>query len=292
MPPARTPVATAETPRQPQSAAPEWLRDWRTFAIAATLLVAAGLGVRLLRPSPDDHTVPAARGDSVVTTVPGAQVASSDSVRPARREDASALLINPPASGSGSGGGELGGGAPVREVTPPAGAPTRPPRGGGAPGGGSERPVEDAPVKPLPQPEPVRGGIESPPPRVDAPKPPPSDAESESEAMSAIRDAIASAASSLSGSNTGAASAMLGGAVQDQWIALMKEGRVSLSVNGAPDVQLRGSRASAEFDANVNVRSPFGANKRRGARFTAELQRSGSGWRVTSLRPQGGLELK
>jgi hypothetical protein len=110
--------------------------------------------------------------------------------------------------------------------------------------------------------------------------------------MSAIRDAIASAASSLSGSNTGAASAMLGGAVQDQWIALMKEGRVSLSVNGAPDVQLRGSRASAEFDANVNVRSPFGANKRRGARFTAELQRSGSGWRVTSLRPQGGLELK
>ena len=292
VPPARTTVATAETPRQPQSAAPEWLRDWRTFAIAATLLVAAGLGVRLLRPSPDDQTVPAARGDSVVTTVPGAQVASSDSVRPARRENASALLINPPASGSGSGGGELGGGAPVREVTPPAGAPTRPPRGGGAPGGGSERPVEDAPVKPLPQPEPVRGGIESPPPRVDAPKPPPSDAESESEAMSAIRDAIASAASSLSGSNTGAASAMLGGAVQDQWIALMKEGRVSLSVNGAPDVQLRGSRASAEFDANVNVRSPFGANKRRGARFTAELQRSGSGWRVTSLRPQGGLELK
>ncbi|MBK6306545.1 MAG: protein kinase [Gemmatimonadetes bacterium] len=292
VPPARTTVATAEPPRQPQSAAPEWLRDWRTFAIAATLLVAAGLGVRLLRPSPDDQTVPAARGDSVVTTVPGAQVASSDSVRPARRENASALLINPPASGSGSGGGELGGGAPVREVTPPAGAPTRPPRSGGAPGGGSERPVEDAPVKPLPQPEPVRGGIESPPPRVDAPKPPPSDAESESEAMSAIRDAIASAASSLSGSNTGAASAMLGGAVQDQWIALMKEGRVSLSVNGAPDVQLRGSRASAEFDANVNVRSPFGANKRRGARFTAELQRSGSGWRVTSLRPQGGLELK
>jgi hypothetical protein len=117
------------------------------------------------------------------------------------------------------------------------------------------------------------------------------DTESESDVASAIHGALQVAASALSGRRRDAA-AMLGGGIQDQWVALMNEGRIAVSVNGAPAIERSGSRATAEFDATVNVRSPFGANRRRPAKFSAELQRSGSGWRVVSLRPVGALELK
>ncbi len=277
-------LATAESPRQAQQARHDWLRDWRTFAIAASLLVAIAVAVRALRPSPDprrDVVVPAdstpvvARQDSLPTPTGGG----------ARREDASALLINPPASGgSGLGaGGNDGAGRDVgRAVVPPVGSAPTPP---GASGIAGDRPRDNGrstPVRTDPEP--------APPPAVENPRPELS--ESESEALGAIREALSGAAASLSGSNTGAAATLLGGGVQDQWMALMKEGRIALNVSGAPDIQLRGSRASAEFDATVNVRSPFGANRKRSARFSAELQRSGGEWRVTALRPQGGLELK
>lgn len=87
-------------------------------------------------------------------------------------------------------------------------------------------------------------------------------------------------------------SSLIDGSVREQWATLMKEGRISMNLSGLPDVRLHGQHATAEFDASVNVRSPFGATRRRNARFVADLQRSGDTWHVTSLRPQGKLELK
>jgi len=155
-------------------------------------------------------------------------------------------------------------------------------------GSGADRPSErnGAP----PSADERREVVDSPPVRPEPPRPP--QTESEEGAQLAIREALASAASLLSGSNTGAVASLLDGGVLAPWIALMKEGRVSMSLSGAPAITLRGSRASAEFDASVNVRSPFGANRRRPARFSAELQRSGGVWRVTSMRALGGGELK
>ena len=89
-----------------------------------------------------------------------------------------------------------------------------------------------------------------------------------------------------------ASGSVLAGGSQDQWVSLMKEGRIAVSEDGSPQNVRRGSSASAEFDASVNVRSPFGANRRQRARFTAELQQSGDAWRVVSLMPVGGLQLK
>lgn len=279
--------ATAESPRQPQSAAHDWLRDWRTFAIAASVLVTIAVAVRALRPSDDPRQDVAALTDSV--PVPPRVDSLPPTIGSApRREDASALIINTPATG-GSGLGSGGNDGAGRDADAPVGRDPRPP----ATDGGGDRAGDGRRGDPVRGSTPVRIDPEpTPPPRVEDPKPAPVESESTSEAIGAIREALASAAASLSGSNSGAAAALLGGGVQEQWIALMKEGRISMSLSGSPDVELRGGRASAEFDASVNVRSPFGANRKRSARFSAELQRSGGEWRVTALRPQGGLELK
>ena len=218
---------------------------------------------------------------------------ASQVTAPPRGEDASSLIINPPAQGGTGGGTGVGtggdNGSLVRRAAPPSEGPVPPrDRPSGNKGSGIERsaPPSGEPSRPVAPSEPVKS---DPPPRVEAPKA--EVVESESASEEAIREALGSAARQLSGDNSSAAS-LLDGGVQEQWGALMREGRISMSVDGAPDVRLHGARATAEFSASVNVRSPFGANRRRSARFTAELQRSGGGWRVVGLRPQGKLELK
>jgi hypothetical protein len=67
---------------------------------------------------------------------------------------------------------------------------------------------------------------------------------------------------------------------------------VSMKIAGEPSIELTGGRASASFDASVNVRTPFGGNHRKNARFSADLTRSGGSWRVSAMRPTGALELK
>jgi hypothetical protein len=268
----------------------DWMRDWRTFAVAGALFVSAGLVVRTLRPAPAERDLPGRTVDSVAVVALDRGTNAADSAIAQPREEASALLLNAPAvtvrdsaRGSGGGTGDAGTGG---------GTGRRPPRASAPPvAGGTDRPAERGerpPVTPVAPPSESRTEPTRPDP-VPAPR---DEGESEATAIANIRDAITSAAASLSGRSTGTAESLLGGSLQEQWITLMKEGRISLSPSGAPSVQLRGTRASAEFEASVNVRSPFGANKRRGARFAAELSRGGSGWRVTSLRPLGGLELK
>ena len=290
---------SAASSRQLQSAATSWTRDWRTFAIAGALFVAAGLAVRAMRPHTPQGDSVTGRGDSLVVAPDTARTlaqAAADTTRTIAAEDAKSLLINAPATRSGTGpvGGNANGAGSGRRVAPIGGTESPP---------GNERaPVERERARPVAptergskEPVTVEGAGRTEP----APPPPPApqpgtvnESEREATAIGAIREAIAGAAESLSGSNTGAAESLLSGTMQDKWISLMKEGRISMSPNDSPSVQLHGSRATAEFAASVNVRSPFGANKRQSARFAAELQRSGGSWRVVGLRSVGGLELK
>ncbi|MEP7380828.1 MAG: serine/threonine-protein kinase [Gemmatimonadota bacterium] len=285
--------------RQPQSGGAAWMRDWRTFAIAGALFVATGLAVRALRPVVPPGGTVTERGDSLLVSPDTARqvaLAQSDTLRGPTREESSSLRINAPATpiggGTPVGGGESGAGG-GRQVAPIGGSRTRPVGEGKPVERERSRPV--TPVAPVERAskEPVAGGNTG---RADPPPTPPTestnDAEREATAIAAIREAIDGAAATLSGSNTGAAGALLSGAVQDKWIALMKEGRISMSPSGTPSVQLHGARASADFEASVNVRSPFGATKRHSARFSAELERSGSRWRMVGLRAVGGLDLK
>ena len=252
-----------------------WTRDWRTFAAAGVLLAVAGLGVRYVREAlPNDDR----GGDSTRVVVADAVrlpvIGDSAGLGAVRAvESANDLMLTAPVAVVGG----VGGGTTVvadkkvprkRVVTPPS-APDAPASGG------SVTPAPTTPREETTTSSPVERG------------------ESEAEAAAAISAAIAEAAASLSGRNAGAAESLLGGSgIADQWIALMKEGRVSMSADGSPAVQVDGARATVEFSASVNVRSPFGANRRRSARFAAQLQRSGGRWRVTTLRPVGGVELR
>ena len=272
-----------------------WMRDWRTYAIAGALFIGAGLAVRTLRPTSGDEVSRGGNGaDTMTVADAGGLTAAGDSAAAREREDASSLRIGQPSNAGAAKGGKdtdsstgTTGGArarPPREATPP------PARAGG--GAGTDRPVDVGANKPG---TPIDAGRDergehSQPVRIESPKA--AETESEAAAVASIRAAIVGAAASLSGRNTSAAESLLDGGVQGQWISLMKEGRISMSLSGSPAVQLRGTRASAEFDASVNVRSPFGANKRRSAHFVAELQRSGGEWRVASIVAVGGLELK
>jgi len=288
--------------RQLQRGSAHWMRDWRTYAIAGALFLGAGLAIRTLRTGPNGQDEARRDVDPVAVAANVPTTVTPDRAANQQREDAAALLLNTPAGTGRDSANDAandsarergaGGGSGAGDAGKSSGTSRRPPRTGTPPvSGGTERPIErrgPAPVSPIVPP----GDVRTDPVRTDPVPPPREDGESEATAIANIREAIASAAASLSGRSTGAAESLLGGATQEQWVALMKEGRISITPSGAPSVQLRGTRASADFEASVNVRSPFGANKRRSAQFSAELARGANGWRVTSLRPAGALELK
>ena len=277
---------------QPPTSAP-FLRDWRTYAVAGAIFVGAAVAVRTWRsPAP---VTDSARVTADTSRAPRRDSAIAQGATAPAREDASSLIIQrtdlPPASdpvGDGSGQGSGG-----TRPTPPAQTkkpPTTPPSGGGS---GSER-TEPAPTPAPPADKGNTGrgtdktGGETAgttPVVVDAPV-----VESASAARANIARALSNALSDLGDQST--ASALLQGDSRSEWLALAKEGRVSASAVGSPDIDVQDGQATATIDANVNVRSPFGANKKRSARFTASLQKSSSGWRVTSIRPVGSLSLK
>jgi eukaryotic-like serine/threonine-protein kinase len=289
--------ATSEfTPSRIDPKPSDWLRDWRSYAAVGALCAVAAFGIREFR-APDvpvnpgggsaaaDTTVRPSLSDSLANVAAGAS--TSD-------ENASTLIIpsgGPPAEDAGQTGGGAGR-VDSASSTPPASkkrTPTPPTKSEPVKTGGGDAPVtggggsgstgvggSSAGTTPVPAPEVVRT---------------PDRVETAAAAREAIRDAIRDVLSGLGDRNGAVAQSVLEGGLTSQWISLAREGRVSVSSSGSPDIDVQGTRASATFDASVNVRSPFGANKRRPARFSAELQRSGTGWRVTSIRPVGSLSL-
>lgn len=78
-----------------------------------------------------------------------------------------------------------------------------------------------------------------------------------------------------------------------EWLDLVREKRLQMDIEGTPDIESTGpGRATARFRVSLNVRSAFGANRRRPAQFVAELSRVGDSWRATSVRPVGTVSLK
>lgn len=122
--------------------------------------------------------------------------------------------------------------------------------------------------------------------------PPP--AEDAAEVRARVRSALNEFASAVNDRRSGTVQGVLRGnsGVVDDWLALMNEGRLQMSVLDVSGIDVDGARASAQLNASLNVRSAFGANKRQSATLAAELSRSGDGWRVTSIRPSGNLKLK
>lgn len=263
--------------------------DWRVYAGAGMLFVAVGLGARALRKDPATATErpPIDSVAAPVSPVGGESVTASPS------EDAASLRIAPPqgAAPSGPANPPPSGSAPPSAGPPPAAPPAgagrrdrspEPPvqtgrNGSGTTTGGSSEPPQSDAGEARPVPPPVTS-------------PPAPVVESANVAREAIRIAVGAALGELA--EVPGTESLLQGNLRSDWIALAKERRISVGTPQAFEVDLQGSHAVASFSSDVNVRSPFGANRKRTAQFTAELQRDGSRWRVVSVRPTGALSLK
>jgi serine/threonine-protein kinase len=264
------------------------LSDWRLWA--AVSVIALGT-TALLRGRSDETTTPASNpsADTSRATAPAPQA-------PPPTVAAGVGADVPPAAGAAPGivGEKVGPIAPP-EPTPGSAAPARvTPRTpvSAAVKRGSE-PAEDKgsppPVVTAPQPAPV---VAEPPP---APK-----AATQSDAAPSAADIagdVARALDELAGAMGSGDAGRVGGVLRVDdaaaWLALVKERRLLMDVEGAPDIDVDDrNRATARFRASLNVRSAFGANRKRPAQFVAELARSGGSWRVTSLRPVGAVSIK
>lgn len=254
--------------------------DWRVYAAAGVIFAAAGLGVRAWRTPPAPPPEQPAADTVAVTPDP----AGGGSVSNAPGEDASSLRV-PPAAGP----------VPSEPVVPPS----SPPAGSGsrertpnppaqrARGGGSSDGSSGSNEPPRSGGDDVRSVV---PPVTPSPSPAPATVETASAARDAIRSVLSNALGELA--QVSGAESLLQGNLRSDWVALAREGRISVGAPQGLDVDLQGSHANASFSSDVNVRSPFGANRKRSGQFTAELQRDGSRWRVLSVRPSGALSLK
>lgn len=266
-----------------------WSSDWRAWTGIAALLLAITVAVRS---SPDDKqlTQPA-------TDTPSSQASqtlasdrpSSQQVSPVdRTEGVTAAAITPPA-GAGpatvrsqnqpSSGIDVSGLRTADEIS-------RVP----SPGGPRTLPRQPAPNRPD-----APAAVESRPvtPVETAERAPDAD-EIAVDAAAAITEALGAFGAAVGSGQTGRVDGVLrgDGSFVADWLGLMREGRLSMVISRQPAVDVRGARASAGFGAEISVRSPFGANRRRSAEFVAELSRNGRTWRVVSVRPVGSVNLK
>jgi serine/threonine-protein kinase len=280
-----------------------WSRDWRVFTTAGLLLSAVAL-LMLTRQSPR----------SEITSDSSAAVLSADSSgAPSAGTD---VAVGPLAGAAGTTSGPQPSNAPVvppdarplrpeDQVAPSPSAPSAPPTPSGArtpPTGkaaGSRTPRGARAADPTPQPvAPSTAGSTDPgpPPRPAAEREPVREAPAEDAAAlrAQVRTAINNFADAVNDRRTGSVQGVLRGSsdVVDTWLSLMGEGRLQMAVQDVSGIDINGSRATAQLTASINVRSAFGANKRRAASFATELARGGSGWRVVAMRPTGQLNLK
>lgn len=287
------------TPRRPASLveklppnAQERLKDWRTWAIAASLLVSAGMlalalkpsGGRVERPADSARSMPNATATQVSAT-PGAPVdtAAAGGLPPANQQ------LTQPVSGR------------IEPVTPaPIDPQPRPPSAdqnknrsvaGASPAGGSANdqrraaPAESTTAKSAPPADPPKEVKANP---ANEPE------ESGETARATIVAGIGSFVSAVNSGAVADVERLLQGpdAARSRMIAMVREGRLTMSgqPDGAPEVG--GGQASVPFDARLSWRTPFGSVKRAVMPMQAEFSRSGRSWHLTAVRILRPVDLR
>lgn len=296
--PAQQPWApSASETRVAESFGPTLARrvsDWRLVAAGAALVLAIGGALRYARspnvPPGPDSAVAVAPPETTNAAPPRDTSVSVVEPPPTRvTVDTTAHTVAPP---------------PTTEVATPVSLPD-PSKVPAAKGPLPKKPNDTrAPLVPTPStvappredPKPQPPETRTPPtePKPEPKPEPETRTESRAEVESAVATALREIANAVGAGDAGRLGAVLKGNAETEsaFISLMREGRLSMSISGAPDVDVAGGRATARFEAVVNVRSAFGGNKRRSAPFVAELSRNGDRWHVVSLRPSGKLDLK
>ena len=81
-------------------------------------------------------------------------------------------------------------------------------------------------------------------------------------------------------------------AVHDQLVALLRAGRVEVSDVNVSSASRADGGATASFDATLNFRSPFGANRKTPTQFVIDLGDESDGWSLKSARVIGTPKFK
>ncbi|MBV6521216.1 MAG: Serine/threonine-protein kinase PknD [Gemmatimonadaceae bacterium] len=251
-------------------------KDWRTYLAAAGLILAIGVGIRTFGGAPDERVAADSASASFespersLPPEPPSEQAQPDAASPAAVAPRNVAVADP-----------VPGPIPARpSPVPPAGEPGR------KKGDVLPPPVADA--RPNPGPDTTAAA----PDRPVASKPPARES-AELSATAGVHDALRAFADAVREKRTEAGEALTGdGKAAAKWATLVREGRLSMRLEGTPEVEARGTQATASFSARLMLRSPFGGTKEKAARFHAQLTRSGDAWRVVSLRPVGSLDLQ
>lgn len=249
----------------------KYLSDWRSYVAAAAILVAATLGMKFLRSSPEDRGSLTSSGSVALNNSPSpaSDSTSTKPVGPAPEtagEDLASLRVAPGTGGVPRGTGP--GGGSVRSAPPSNERPADPPASSEekvAPPQSSQTVTSQAQVTNAPTPS-----------------------------REAIRDAICAVVDNALHelNQPDRAEALLAGSIKQDWVALAREKRISAGSSIDLDAQVDGSHAVATFASEINVRTPFGANRKRTGRFNAELRQDGEKWRVLRIQVLGSLSLK
>lgn len=278
--------ALSSITRNGQATITNRLSDWRLYAAAGAVFTVLGLGIKLIRPANTDTSTEKQEAETVAENI------TQGSITPQVQqvEDPASLRIPP------SGTGTVAPVPPISSVPPVSPPPVRE-RDRISKGGAEQQPpanrVEGSSDNKAETSDrnresetttgasSVTGGVAAPASAVN---------EYAESTRHAIQAALAAAVADLSSPNT--VSDILHGEAKNDWVALAREGRISVGAPSNVDFKIQGTIASATFSGDVNVRSPFGANRRSATQFSADLEREGSRWRVVSVRPIGKVKLR
>ena len=269
--------------QRPSSRAP---RDWRIYVIGACVLGAVALGAAIV-----------ARDD--VAPVAGEVLTAADSVR--IRDSLAAVaqlpvapaVFNTPTTTGGTRIDSVGGSA-VHEVVPtetgvsPSPSPT--PRmttvAGGAKKPDTTKP--STPKTPTPQTKaPVAPTTVTTPATVD----PARDPDAGVSVSRRVQDLAERCVAAIASNNAGRASNLLRGDTGGLMQAI-NDGRISSASAGGVDVDAGDGRGEGRFSVRISWRTAFGGNKSTTARMSAEVSRSGDGWRALgcAVESSGGVK--
>ncbi len=302
--PARSSAAAASFMDKLSPDARERLRDWRTWAIAASLFVAAGMLALAMKPTnvPSDRSV----ADTTPSVLPNVATQVSANPPPATDTATTGVATPPQIDSQQTVAVPPGKVEPIPPQVKAIDPQPRQPRvdqsknrsvagGAGAVGSGAGGSAKDQ----------RRAGPDTTPARMAPPVEPPREVKPDlpvttepEEAPEAARAAImAGIGSFISAVNSGSVAEvqrLLQGpeAGRSRLIGLVREGRLTMAgqPDGPPDV--RGSEASVPFDARLSVRTPFGSVRRTVVPMQAEFSRSGRAWRLTSVRILRPVDLR
>ncbi len=303
-------IATDESPARSRAAsgsfmdklspnARERLRDWRTWAIAASLFVTAGMLALAMKPTraAKERTV----AETAASVLPNVATQVSANPNPPATDTATIGAAIPPQTDSQQ-----------RTVDPPGKVEPIPPQvkaidpqprqprtdqgknrvvaGGGSTAGGASGGSKEQPRAPVDS-TPVRVAPPADPPKEEkAMGPPPGASE-----MSGMMAGFGDFERAVNSGSTAEVDRLLRGpdAARSRILALVREGRLTMSYRLAGTQEVRGTEASFPLDAQLSWRTPFGSVRRASMPMQAEFSRSGGlAWTLTGVRIMRPVDLR